>query len=188
MVSSGRRQAPRRGGRNLPRHHCSRVTSDPAPAEKVPEQVWGRSCGHSQKTKSAAVSPTSAHIEAKLLASMSVLDVATSAKFFKVSSVISTRIDSAATFSNGDLPIHVASNAPPPPPPPPPGGVLDLPTSAKFLKVAPVISARNHSAATFPNGDLPIHGPSNAAPSPPSTRSRVATPSDFVWPAQLTIP
>src|SRR5699024_4095139 len=93
--------------------------------------------GHSQKTKSAAVSPTSAHIEAKLLASMSVLDVATSAKFFKVSSVISTRIDSAATFSNGDLPIHVASNA---------------------------------------------------APSPPSTRSRVATPSDFVWPAQLTIP
>src|SRR5699024_7885522 len=137
MVPSGRRQAPRRGGRNLPRHHCSRVTSEPARAEKVPEQIWERPCGDSRAAKLAAVSPTSAHIEAKLLASMSVLDVATSAKFFKVSSVISTRIDSAATFSNGDLPLHVASNA---------------------------------------------------APSPPSTRSRVATPSDFVWPAQLTIP
>src|SRR5690625_554492 len=57
--------------------------------------------------------------------------------------------------------------------------VLDVATSAKFFKVSSVISTRIDSAATFSNGDLPIHVASNAAPSPPSTRSRVATPSDF---------
>src|SRR5699024_1591791 len=111
MVSSGRRQAPRRGDRNLPRHHCSRVAADPARAEKVPASICGGACSHSQKTKSAAGPHATAHIEAKFPPSVFVREVATSEKLVRVSSLISRRIDSAATFSNGDLPIHVASNA-----------------------------------------------------------------------------